>query len=201
VDFVDADVQSETSYTYWVRSIIEDDKGQITKESKEFSNEWKATTKQRFTIVPFGGTDREARIAVIIGPEDQDLVEGLNAKIYKVSLGGRIGELPLAAAPAAKPAEEGKEAAAAGEAASRFVTGFVLVDIVADSFRLIEQMSKVPERDENGRITHREVKTYRAILSRQAIVRDRKGRLVALWFKAPPKIAPPPKEKEPAKAK
>ena len=191
--FVDRSVESEASYTYWVEAYAAPDPNRPTIAPKpEMSEAAEVTTRQKFAILYIGGQHTKARVMVFIGSVDQYIAY----RIYDVPIGGWIGEPPrkalVAAAPAAgapKPAAPGRPGAAEGDGVDdvQFVTRFVLVDIIPEAYRAVEQTRHT------GKIDPRTKKPIKrtvllAHLARQIVVRNRKNELVRLWRRSPPKL-------------
>lgn len=211
--FVDRSVESEVTYEYWLENIppLIDAEKQL--EPKTIAPPLSLKTKQKFTFAYEGGTPREAKIRVYIGPAGSDVSE-----VFLVPIGGRIGDLSPIAAPT--PAEGEPEAARPAVAepgakdkeepeAPLFVTRHVLVDIVPNAFRVVPHVRAVSQKDEDGNIILVKKTVLREELARQVIIRDRKRRLVRLWYKRSKKPArakaakagrPPRRAKRPARA-
>jgi hypothetical protein len=196
---VDRSVESEVNYTYTVEAVVDlearPEMGPetvggiqpVTLAPKDIR------TKQKFTLKYVGGTYDEARIMVFIGPTEEPLAQ----QTFTVPIGGYIGDLPPkptaapeAAQEEAPPAEapEGAVAQAGGED-TQFVTRYVLVDVIPNAFRVVPHVSTVSKRDEEGRLVPQRVTVLREELARQVIIRDRKQRLLRLWYERAPRPA------------
>jgi hypothetical protein len=73
------------------------------------------------------------------------------------------------------------------------------VDVIPNAFRVVPYVSTVSERNEEGRLVPRRVTVLREELARQVIIRDRKQRLLRLWYERAPR--PPKKETEPTRGR
>jgi hypothetical protein len=209
--FVDRSVEAEVTYTYWLEAVV--DQEAAPEAAPETAQEIQPVelpprevkTKQKFTFKYVGGTYDEAQIMVFIGPTEEPLAQ----QTFTVPIGGYIGALPPKPGAVAEPAEgeaegpppeapEGAVAKAGGEE-TQFVTRYVLVDVIPNAFRVVPYVSTVSERNEEGRLVPRRVTVLREELARQVIIRDRKQRLLRLWYERAPR--PPKKETEPTRGR
>ena len=204
----DDTVEYETSYTYWVESVVKSkdpdipDRKRRDKSSEELLGHV-FTTKQQFAYKYIGNTRGGAKIRVYI-----NIVEAPDAKrdkakaaarrepkepVFKdfvVQIGGRVGDLPgsRGARPARAKGEadrtnpRGKDPADA----YRFVTRVVLVD----KRRTHKQAEQPITRwiREPGRAPRLERGTaLKDSLAYQVVLCDRKNRLVGLWLEPAPR--------------
>jgi len=182
--FRDSAVESESSYTYWVETVGPEDAEGKTPRAESTPKIY--TTAAKFSFAYTGGGSIRANILVFIGPRN----DYQDVKKFVVQIGERIGTLPQELRKEGGAEGEGAGAAAAeGEDAekaqedTRYVTRFVLVDIVQRKFRLVEQIQRVPDGKElDGRIKFKQVVTYRGDYANQVILRDRQNRLIRLWL-------------------
>jgi hypothetical protein len=182
--FIDRSVDSEASYSYVVYGVADVPAGDGEEGTKSQASDKKSlpvTTKARFTFFFVGTKANAARIIVMIGPRDEP--EGHQE--YTVPIGGRVGELPHIRKPGEPLDDEVPD--------QRFVTGYVLVDMVSNAFRLVEQSRTVFEKDPvTGKQEPKEVVTYWARFDRYVILRDAKNRLTRIWVgRAPPELSQP----------
>ncbi len=199
--FVDRSVEAEVTYTYWLEAVV--DQEAAREAAPDTVQEIQPVelppreikTKQKFTFKYVGGTYDEAQIMVFIGPTEEPLAQ----QTFTVPIGGYIGELPPKPSAPAEPVEappaeapEGAVAQAGGED-TQFVTRYVLVDVIPNAFRVVPYVSTVSKRNEEGRLVPQRVTVLREELARQVIIRDRKQRLLRLWYER----APRPAKKEP----
>jgi len=217
ITFDDRNTESGVAYLYSIESVVEDEDGNPVKgEETRWDKDHKWTALERFNLVYIGGTPPyEARIRVLVGSRDNPQA----SQEFRVYIGERIGDATppkrtrdtrdksgkkgVKAPPPGDEAEgkEGKEGEAAGgphAAANPFATGFILVDIIPDQYRLIEQMENKWDAEKKAMV---QVKSYRPAYQREIVVRERKGRLVVYGLQSGPlKVeGPPPKEAVPAK--
>jgi len=194
--YEDLTIESETLYAYRVESVAVGDNEEVLKD-KSFSETKEIRTLQQFDIAYIGetrrGRTRFAKIVVFIGPRSDPKAY----EIFEVAIGGRIGDVPKAQE-AAAPSGENPGAKVENEEvdAPRFVTRFVLVDILPDTFRVVALIRKVPgPPDEEGRPTIVDKTIYRGGRARQVVYRDRKNRLVRCWFEPASVVLPREKGK------
>ncbi|MFW6107234.1 MAG: hypothetical protein ACOC8A_00940 [bacterium] len=166
--FVDRTAESDTRYVYLVKGRASDPQGEV-RESEPVTQEFK--TEARFNFAYVGGTPQYASIVVFIGPQDNPQAW---RKYDKVRIGSRVGEMPGQEAPA-----EGTGAAASPD--QRFVTGYMLVDIVYDAFQLVEQVRKKRVKTPLGTEIVEE-KTYWAKRGKYVLLRNAKNEFVVKWL-------------------
>jgi|GEM_PF-1649302 len=203
--FLDESAESETNYTYRIRSIhIPKDDAEklepVTSEPKTYR------TLEKFSFAYVGGDAYRADIKVFIGPRDQPLDERL---FKRIPIGGWVGDVPkefrpappappadaeAAQPPSKPPATKGPPPEPDEAAAARFVTRFTLVGIEQGVLHPVEYTVRVPDpkapKDKPRFIT---IKTWRVTTDPRVILRDRRNQLVYLWIERPGETGPPTK--------
>ena len=189
--YSDRTVESEMLYRYWIEAFTTIAVGDgPSKELKEELEPFRVRTKQKFSFRYVGGTYDKAHIVVYIG---QPIPES-NSRTFQVPIGARIGDLPLAETPETPAATEPRPGAESIETAKgdpfEFVTRYVLVDIIPDAYRVVPHERAVSRRDEDGKVVFIKETVLREEVARQIIIRDRKNRLLTLWYERPIRTAP-----------
>jgi hypothetical protein len=181
LSYVDRSVESESAYDYTVQAFAKDPSEKVLSSDLIKVS---CKTKARFSFAYVGGTGTVAQIIVFIGPREDNVW-----KEYRVHVGGWVGDSPaIASTPAA--GEGGEGPAADAEAPDlRFVTRFVLTDIIFDAFRLVPQTVRRLERGPDGKTRVVEETGYRQQLDKLVVLRNRKNRFQRIWLERRPKLA------------
>jgi len=187
---LDSSVESETTYTYRVEA-RPGDAPELRNVKPKTSKSVSITTKQKFSFAYVGNTAKGAKIVVFIGPKDDPIAY----RTFIVPRGGRVGEIPgeaeakakaKAEAEAEAELERGNQRITRSEAEEddghSYVTRFVLVDVVPQAARLLERESTVSIDGQPA-----QVRTYQWVRKHKAVIRDRKNRLLSLWYEKAPK--------------
>ncbi|NQT87497.1 hypothetical protein HQ560_12080 [bacterium] len=175
--FIDRSVDSEASYTYVVYGVAKNPEEKLQDSLKVTLG---VTTKARFTFLSTGGRPGYANIIVIIGPRDDH--EGY--KTFAAPIGGRVGELPHVRQPGAALDAEAPD--------QRYVTGYVLVDIVPNAFKLMRQKrTEFTKHPVHGRPVPKVIEIPYGMYGRYVILRDaKKNRLIRIWVERRPRDLP-----------
>jgi len=191
-EFVDRSVESETYYVYKIVS-VRPPEGGIGEAAKAESPQMEYQTKAKFTFAYTGGGATKANIVVFIGSRENPQ----DYKRFQVKIGQRIGTMPpelRKSSATEKPTGEGTQEPEAEAQDTEYVTRFVLVDIVPRAFRVVPQVRRVAVgRGLDGRVQFKEVVAYREEAAKQVILRDRRNRLLRLWFEHEQSVIPPAK--------